>query len=77
MRNECKTKLKLPQRFEMTARVYDADGISPTIRVSGDGVSKEIKVAVTNKTVCLNSKVDGKQPSLTDRIYAGGAYQWQ
>ena len=25
-----------------------------------------------NKTICLNSKVDGKQPSLTDRIYAGG-----
>lgn len=25
-----------------------------------------------NETICLNSKVDGKQPSLTDRIYAGG-----
>lgn len=23
----------------------------------------------TNKTICLNSKVDGKQPSLADRIY--------
>lgn len=46
MRNECKVKLKLPQRFEMTARVYDTDGISPTIRVSGDGGSKEIKIAV-------------------------------
>lgn len=27
----------------------------------------------TDETICLNSKVDGKQPSLTDRIYWGGA----
>ena len=26
----------------------------------------------TDETICLNSKVDGKQPSLADRIYYGG-----
>lgn len=24
------------------------------------------------KTICLNSKVDGRQPSLNDRVYSGG-----
>lgn len=26
----------------------------------------------TDETICLNSKVDGKQPSVGDRIYYGG-----
>lgn len=26
----------------------------------------------TDETICLNSMVDGKQPSLTKRIYYGG-----
>ena len=25
-----------------------------------------------DQTICLNSKVDGKQPSVADRIYYGG-----
>lgn len=25
-----------------------------------------------NKTICLNAKVNGKQPSLTDRVYSTG-----
>ena len=28
----------------------------------------------TDETICLNSKVNGKQPSLADRIYYGGGY---
>lgn len=27
---------------------------------------------MSEKTICLNSKVDGKQPSLTDRVYHAG-----
>ena len=27
---------------------------------------------MNNETICLNSKVDGKQPSLTDRVYHAG-----
>lgn len=27
----------------------------------------------TDETICLNSKVDGKQPYIEDRIYYGGA----
>ena len=30
----------------------------------------EPKILVSNETICLNSKVDGKQPSLTDRVYS-------
>lgn len=26
----------------------------------------------TDRTICLNSKVDGKQPYIEDRIYYGG-----
>lgn len=26
----------------------------------------------TDETICLNSKVDGKQPYIEDRIYYGG-----
>lgn len=29
----------------------------------------------TNKTICLNSKVDGKQPYIEDRVYYGGGVQ--
>lgn len=63
----------LSQGFEMTARVYDPKGISPTLRVAGDGGNKEVKIIV-NETICLNSKVNGKQPSLKDRVYDGGGY---
>ena len=28
----------------------------------------------TDETICLNSKVNGVQPSLADRIYYGGGY---
>lgn len=27
---------------------------------------------IVNETICLNSKVNGKQPSLKDRVYDGG-----
>lgn len=30
----------------------------------------EPKVLVKSETICLNSKVDGKQPSLCDRVYS-------
>lgn len=28
----------------------------------------------TDETICLNSKVDGKQPYIEDRIYYGGVF---
>lgn len=49
-------------------RVYDASGISPTLTTCGGG-GLEVKI-VEKKTVCLNSKVNGKQPSLQNRVYA-------
>lgn len=39
-------------------------GMIQTIKTSGNDVG-----VVVNEPVCLNSKVNGKQPSLTDRIY--------
>lgn len=51
-----------PQR----GRVYDPSGISPTLNTCGGG-GLEVKI-VEKKTVCLNSKVNGKQPSLQNRV---------
>lgn len=28
----------------------------------------------TDETICLNSKVDGKQPYIEDRVYYGGVF---
>ena len=66
-------------------RVYSADGISPTLNCCGGGdrEPKILDVAYANREargyaeaqqgvvvpVCLNSKVNGKQPSLSDRVY--------
>ena len=53
---------------ESCRRVYNTEEISPTIHTMGGG-NTEPKVLITNETICINSKVDGKQPSLQDRVY--------
>lgn len=45
------------------------DGMIQTLKTSGNDVG----VVVNDIPVCLNSKVDGKQPSLQDRIYDSDA----
>ena len=42
-----------------------ADNIMGTLRATNSGGDK----VIIDRTICLNSKVDGKQPSLQDRIY--------
>lgn len=67
MKDKCEEMgvIKNPKFNDMTSRVYSPEGLCPTIRtVSGGG--GEIKIG----TICLNPKVDGKQPSLGDRIYS-------
>lgn len=54
-----------PKYNEMTSRVYDDQGIAPTIQTM-DGGGKEPKI----RTICLNPKIDGKQPGLNDRVYS-------
>lgn len=57
---------KNPQR----GRVYSSKGLSPCLNCC-EGGGLEPKILENNaKTICLNSKVDGKQPSLEDRIYS-------
>lgn len=53
-------------------RVYSAEGLAPTVRTpSGGGIIPQIVIEdMTDTTICLNSKVDGKQPSVADRIYS-------
>lgn len=46
-------------------RVYSSNGISPTLNTMQGG-GREPKII---EPICLNSKVDGKQPSAADRIY--------
>lgn len=52
-----------------SGRVYGLEGIAPTLNTAGGG-HREPKIMETDKTICLNSKVDGKQPSLEHRIYS-------
>lgn len=46
-------------------RVYSGEGIAPTVETMSGG-GREPKVL---EPVCINSKVNGKQPSLCDRVY--------
>lgn len=55
--------------------VYDADGICPCLRTFCGG-NQQPMVKKNNGTgtstmepICMNSKVDGKQPSLSNRVY--------
>lgn len=52
-----------------SGRVYDIRGLSPCINTCGGGQREPKIIMSTDKTICLNSKVNGKQPSLADRIY--------
>jgi DNA (cytosine-5)-methyltransferase 1 len=56
---------KWSRMHDIGRRVYGTNGESPTIHTMGGG-NLEPKIV---EPVCLNSIVDGKQPSLTDRIY--------
>jgi len=60
---------KWDKLHEIGRRVYDQDYISPTIHTMQGG-NLEPKVMI--EPVCLNSKVDGKQPSVQDRVYDSG-----
>ena len=55
-------------RNRTSGRVYAIDGLAPTINTCQGG-GREPKIMETDKTICLNSKVNGKQPSLQDRVY--------
>lgn len=56
---------KWEKLHDANRRVYSDKGLSPTITTMGGG-QREPKII---EPVCLNSKVNGKQPSLTDRVY--------
>jgi len=57
---------KWEKMHDIARRFYDTSGIAPTIHTVGGG-NLEPKIA---EPICLNSKVNGKQPSLQDRIYS-------
>ena len=62
-----------PQR----GRIYSAEGVAPCCNCCGGAERKQRwwrDIKKTHQTISLNSKVNGKQPSLEDRIYhPGGA----
>lgn len=58
---------QLEGKYESIGRFYSIDGLAPTINTCGGG-QREPKIFDT--TICLNSKVNGKQPSLNDRVYS-------
>ena len=58
--------MSYPESKTRRGRVQEGGKISPTLMASGDA---PCYYEGTAKTLCLNSKVDGKQPSLEHRIY--------
>lgn len=56
-------------------RVYDPDGLSPTLNTCQGGDRQPKVIIQTDKPICINSKggrngIEGLQPSLSDRIYS-------
>jgi DNA (cytosine-5)-methyltransferase 1 len=58
--------MSYPESKTRRGRVQEGGKISPTLMAGGDA---PCYYEGTAKTLCLNSKVDGKQPSLEHRIY--------
>lgn len=48
------------------SRIVDKEGLAPTV-MENHGTVTAVKLPA--ETICINSKVDGKQPSLEHRIY--------
>ncbi len=69
----CARDYKDPKLVEITSgqsqgkRVYDPNGLSVSLCANGGGLGA--KTGLYIKPKCLNSKVNGKQPSVQDRIY--------
>jgi len=57
---------KWDKMHDIAKRVYGGNGISPTIHTMGGG---NLEPKILEEPICLNSKVNGKQPSLQDRVY--------
>lgn len=58
--------MSYPESKTRRGRVQEGGKVSPTLMASGEA---PCYYEGTAKTLCLNSKVDGKQPSLEHRIY--------
>lgn len=58
--------MSYPESKARRGRVQEGGKVSPTLMASGEA---PCYYEGTAKTLCLNSKVDGKQPSLEHRIY--------
>ena len=73
MKEKCEKIWDIPYELmsgrEQNKRVYSTNGLCPTLYCFGGG-NTETKIMM--KTICLNSKVNGKQPSLNDRVYSRG-----
>lgn len=59
--------VKVGNRFESghaAGAIISTDGIAPTVMENHGTITK-----IVDKPICLNSKVNGKQPGLNDRVY--------
>lgn len=56
---------KWDKMHDISRRVYNTESTAPTVHTMGGG-NQELKIV---EPICLNPKVDGKQPSLADRVY--------
>ena len=58
--------MRYPESTPRRGRVQEGGQVSPTLMAGGEA---PCYYEGTAKTLCLNSKVDGKQPSLEHRVY--------
>lgn len=62
--------IQRPHGYNQGAELEDCPSITVSSWQENNLLKEPIKIMeVNNKTICLNSKVDGKQPSLTNRVY--------
>lgn len=57
-------------QYSLDKQLKNTKGIADTILARFEGAPQVIKIQKeTNETLCLNSKVNGKQPKIQDRVY--------
>ena len=71
VRNDIEHSFYFPKPFRLKGRLKDIleNNVEDKYNVKYDIKNVKINKIITDETICINSKVDGKQPSLSERIY--------
>lgn len=71
VRNDIEHRFYYPNPFRLKSRLKDVleNNVEDKYKVKYDVKNVKINKTNTDKTICVNSKDNGKQPSLSERIY--------